>query len=119
MPYSQAKVELSRVPEGTLKDTFIHFAEKHNALVEGANEMKQDLDQISGVTQAEKEETHTVMQLVRQATHYLHGKRFSVTLASLQAYLLLAILRQFDVHPNAFSQLLEAIISVLGKFATP
>lgn len=119
MPYSHAKVELSRVPEGLLKDTFIHFAEKHNALVDGANEMKQDLDQISGTTSAEKEELHNTMSWVRRAAHYVHGKRFSVTLASLQAYLLLAILRQLNVHPNAFSQLLKTVISLFERVAKP
>ena len=102
MPYSHAKVDLSLVPDGTLKETFIHFAEKHNALVDGANELKQDLDQISGTTPEEKEEVHTAMSFVRQAMHYVHGKRFSVTMAGLQTYLLLAILRQAWQAPRGY-----------------
>ncbi len=115
MPYSHAKVDLSRVPDGTLKETFIHFAEKHNALVDGANELKQDLDQISGVTPEEKEEMHTAMSVFRQVMHYLHGKRFSVTLAGLQTYLLLAIVRQFEGHSSAITHLLDAVISLFEK----
>ena len=114
-PYSQAKVDLSRVPDGLLKDTFIHFAEKHNALVDSTNEIKQDLDQISGTTAEEKKEMHHVLSIIRKVVHYLHGKRFNLTLISLQTYLFLSTLKLFGAKPEHFNRLFEMVIQLLQK----
>jgi hypothetical protein len=113
MAYSHAKVDLSRVPEGVLKNTFIHFAEQHNALVDGANEMKQDLDQISGDTPEAKAEMHRLLAYMRKLAHSLHSRRFSIMLASVQTYLFCEILRQWGFQAQPVSQLIEQLISTL------
>ena len=117
MPYSHAKVDLALVPDCEFKETFIHFAERHNALVDGANEMKQDLDLISGQTTEEKEGLHKAMSYLRHIGHYIHGKRFSfnMTLIAFQAWLFLNILKQFGLTPEQFSRLMEAGIKILEK----
>jgi len=117
MAYSHAKVDLSRVPDGRLKDCFIHFAEQHNALVNGANEMKQDLDQISGDTPEAKAEMHRVLGSFRQVAHYLHSRRFSVTLLSVQAYLLCNVLNQFGIQAKQVGQLFDQLLQILQKLS--
>jgi superoxide dismutase len=113
MTYNHAKVDLSLVPDGILKNTFIHFAEQHNALVDGANEMKQDLDQISGDTPEAKAEMHRLLAYVRQMAHYLHSRRFNLMLASAQAYLLCGILKQCGIRTQPFGLLIEQIINTV------
>jgi len=117
MPYSHMRVDLSLIPEGELKNTFVHFAEQHNALVDGASEMKQDLDQISGDTPELKAEMHGVLAKVRGIIHYAHGKRFNAFLFSFQAYLALAIAKQLGVSPALITRLLEAVIKFLDKLS--
>ncbi len=117
MPYSDMKVDLSLVPDGILKETFIHFAEKHNALVDGANELKQDIDQISGITPEEKQATYTVMEKVREALAYLHGKRFNATLFTIFFYFALATMKLIGLNPDQVGHLLDVILKILEKFA--
>lgn len=115
MAYSHAKVDLSRVPDGVMKNTFIHFAEQYNALVDGANEMKSDLDQISGETPEEKAEMHQVLAYIRAFAHYLHSKRFNLTLIGLQTYIFCGILERFGIMPKQVRQLFETLIQILQK----
>lgn len=117
MAYDAMKVDLSRIPEGETKDMFVHFAEKHNALVDGTNELKQDIDQISGTTPEEKQATYTLMGKVRAVLHYIHGKRFTATLFTVFFYFLVSIFKQIGMNPDQVGRLIDVGIKLLEKFA--
>ena len=121
MPYSKARLDLAKIPEGPMKELMTEFGEKHNAFVETAEqrhkEIKDDLDQITGKTQAEKAEMHSVFSKIRLVVNYLHGKRFNITLMGIQAYLLLGILRQFGVSTEQVSQLMDVVLKILNNYA--
>jgi len=113
--YSHTKVDLSLIPEGKLKNTFILFAEQHNALVDGTNEMKQDLDLISGESKEDKAETHRLLRLIRKITQHLHSKRFNLTLLGIQGYLFCGILKLIGIEPRQISLLFDTLIKILQK----
>jgi|GEM_PF-5062859 len=118
MSYSHAKVDLSLIPDDSPeKNTFILFAEKHNAVVDISGEMKQDLDQISGATPEEKEGLYKTLALVRKLTHYIHGKRFNLTLLMVQGYVGLGILKQVGLTPEQGHRLFEFLIHFLEKLS--
>lgn len=114
-PYEHTKVDLSLIPDGKLKNTFIHFAEQHNALVDGTHEMKLDLDLISGQSNEDKAETHRLLRLIRKIAHYLHSKRFNITLLGVQGYMLCGILKQIGLDPRQISQLFDTFLKILQK----
>jgi hypothetical protein len=118
MTYDHAKVDLSLVPDGALKNTFIHFAEQHNALVDGANEIKQDLDQLTGFTIEEKSATYGLIGKLRRIWRALHAKRFNVALLMFQSYLLLGILKAVGITPVQFRQAFDLALKLAEKFAT-
>ena len=115
--YVHTKVDLSLIPEGKLKKTFIHFAEQHNALVDGTNEMKQDLDLISGESKEDKADTHRLLSMIRRIAQHLHSKRFNLTLIGIQGYLLCGILKQIGLESRQISQLFDALIKILQKLS--
>lgn len=115
MASNEMKIDLARIPEGEMKDAFVHFAEKHDALVDAHIEVKQDIDQISGDTPEAKAEIHQAMGMLRKALAFIHGKRFNTALFTMQAYILLGILKQVGITPHQFSDLMDAAIGVLRK----
>lgn len=120
MAYDHTKVDLSRIPDGALKDTFIHFAEQHNALVEEVNELQLDFEQVAGSTPEEKAETSKILGAGRKAFGYLHSKRFWINLLTLQVGGLLFIAKNIGItmSPEQSRHLIDALIQIVQKFAS-
>jgi hypothetical protein len=114
VPYSHAKVELDKLPVD-IKECVIHIAKQHNALVDGTNDMKLDLDMVTGSTPEGKAEMHLALSIVRKVVHGLHSKRFSVSLATFQIYATLAVLKQLGVTPEHLSKLGDILLKILQK----
>lgn len=81
------------------------------------NAIKEDVDGISGVTPEDKAATYAAMGRMRQLVQILHGQRVNAALLSFQAYIILAILKQFGVQPDQFNHLFDVVIKLLEKFA--
>ena len=113
--YSHAKVDLAMIPDGPEKNTFVMFAEKHNAVVDVVSINKQDLDQVTGFTPEEKAATYGLLSKVRFILGKAHGKRFTFTLASIQIYVVLNILKSFGMTTDQFKHVLDLFISLLDK----
>ena len=114
MPYSHAKVDLDKLPVD-IKECVVHIAKQHNALVDGTNEIKMDLDMVTGNTVEGKAEMHHALTIVRQVVHGLHSKRFNITLGTIQLYLALAILKQFGVTPEHLAKFGDILLKILQK----
>ena len=115
MPYSSLKVDLSLIPEGPEKSTFIHFAERHNALVDSAGDLKQDIDQISGITPEEKADTHKAMGNLRKIMKVLHGHRFNFGFILMQLYAVLGITKMLGLTSDQVKHLADLLIRCLDK----
>lgn len=118
MPYSHAKVELDKLPVD-IKECVIHIARQHNALVDGTNDIKLDLDMVTGSTPEGKAEMHRALSIVQQLVHSLHSKRFSVSLATFQIYATLAILKELGVTPTHLTKLGDILLKILEKAGAP
>lgn len=118
MPYSHALVELDKIPDDYNKEAIIEFAERHNALVKGAGEIKKEIDQITGETPEQKAEFHGIFGKIRAVFHYFHEKRFNATMLIAQASGLLWIAKQFGVKPDQVSRLVEVGLKMAEKYSS-
>ena len=114
MPYSHAKVELDRLPQD-IKECIVHIAKQHNALVDGTNEIKQDLDMVTGNTPEGKAEMYQALAIVRKVVHGLHSKRFNITVATVQLYVSLQVLKQFGITPEQLGRFADICLKILEK----
>lgn len=116
MDYSHAKVDLEKLPEG-VREMVIHVAERHNALVNGVNELKLDLDGVTGKTPEEKAEAHGFLAKARKIIHFIHSKRFAFGGGTIVTYFGLGILDRLGLDPTEVSRLLETLLRVIEKIA--
>lgn len=116
MVYTHAKVELDKLPEN-VRDGILHLAKKHNALVDGANDIKQDIDRITGRTEEEKAEMHTLFGQVRTVFKWVHNKRFDATLGTLWVVGATFVLKWLGVSGDRLADWLDRLLKILEHFA--
>lgn len=113
MPYTHALIDLDRIPSSEARETLIHIAERHNALVKGATDnhkaIKADLDAISGATDKEKTEMHGFFALMRTVVAWLHGHRGNGFMAVLTFYLISSLAKQWGLTPEHVAQFLQLL----------
>lgn len=116
MPYSHCQVELDKLPED-VKEMVVIVAKKHNALVAGANEVKTEIDKLTGQTPEEKEEVHDLFQKIRKLIKWAHSKRFDSMVAIVQLTGVSFILKFLGLTPEQFQRLFDALIKVIEKLS--
>lgn len=114
MPYSHCQVELDKLPEDA-KEMVLVVAKKYNALVAGVNEVKTEMDKLTGNTLEEKEEVHDLFQKIRTLIKWAHSKRFDSMVAIVQLTGVSFILKFLGLTPEQFQRLFDALIKLLEK----
>lgn len=87
-------VDISTFPPGE-QAHIIDLAKRHNALAE-------DVDAISGNTLEEKIEMHEIFAQIRKWVHYLHERRFSISLLTLEVGFIIFILDRLGIDTRTF-----------------
>ncbi|HEY9745586.1 MAG TPA: hypothetical protein V6C99_05160 [Oculatellaceae cyanobacterium] len=82
-------IDISKFPDDE-KPHIIGLALAHNALCE-------DVDRISGATAEEKMEMHAIFGKIRVLLRHLHGRRFSISLLTLEVGFIIFILDRLGV----------------------
>lgn len=98
-------VDTSKFPPDE-KAHILELAEKHNALC-------LDVDGISGRTEAEKQEFHGIMGILRKTCAFVHSKRFQVLVGLISTHYGLAILSQMGIK----LEFLQDAAAILHKLA--
>ena len=116
MAYEQRLIDLEKFPK-EVKPEVKHMAQQFNAFVGDVGDIRTELDRVTGQTQEEKEEMFGFFARVRSLFLYLHGKRFNITLLSVQASIAVWLLKAVGVPLDQVGRLLEAVIKLVEKMA--
>jgi len=112
MPYSHFKVDLDKLPDD-IKPMVILIAEKHNALVAGASDIKQELDKITGQTPEEKAEMHTAFGKLKVLVHWVHAKKMDGTLALVAIYMLTSIGMSLGFNLTIVASFVQGLVHLI------
>lgn len=100
-------VDLSKFPPNE-KAHIIDLATAFNAL-------REDVDLITGSTPEEKASMFKAFGHLRGVIHWLHGKRFNLTLFIVSLYFGTGFLEKIGLDPSQATRLFEVLIKALEK----